>query len=60
MTIDVDKLRSYLMDYYGTATFSGLPMAVMDLANVQSCSAQALVQIALKENVDLSRFAVDE
>ena len=60
MMINVDKLRNYLMDYYGTATFSGLPMAVIDLAKVQSCPAETLVQIALKEGVDLSNFAVDE
>lgn len=60
MTIDVDKLRSYLIDYYGTAAFSGMPMALVDLSKVQSCSVEDLVQIALKERVDLSQFAVAE
>ena len=60
MTIDVDKLRSYLMDYYGTAAFSGMPMALVDLSKAQSCSAEELVQIACKEGVDLAQFAVLE
>ena len=59
MEIDVDRLRSYLVDYYGTAMFSGLPMAVVDLSRVQTASPEEVVRIALKENVDLSRFAVN-
>ena len=58
--INVDELRRYLMDYYGTAAFSGLPMAMVDLSRVQSASPEEVVRIALKENVDLSRFAVNE
>ncbi len=57
--INVDQLRRYLMDYYGTAAFSGLPMAMVDLSRVQTGSPEEVVRIALKENVDLSRFAVN-
>ena len=57
MLIDADELRDYLTDYYGTAAFSGSPAAVFDLSKAQSCSDEELVQLALKENIDLSKFA---
>ena len=30
-TIDVDKLRDYMTDYFGTAMFNGFPVAILDL-----------------------------
>lgn len=46
-----------MKDCYGTAMFGGFPMAVMDLSKVESCSDEELVRIAMRENIDLSRFS---
>ena len=59
-TIDVDALRDYMEDRYGTAMFNGLPPALMDLADVSSMSAQELCQKAEREGVDLRHFEVKE
>lgn len=59
MTIDVDKLRAYMINYYGTAAFSGMPVAILDASKAQSMSAEKLVRLAMKEKIDLTKFAVD-
>ena len=58
MTIDVDALREYLRDYLGTAMFNGMPMAVVDLADVDRMDDLELVHKAQELGIDLSRFAV--
>ena len=45
---DNARLRRELEDYFGTAMFSGKPMAMMDLQRVQNASGQELRQIALQ------------
>ena len=56
--IDTERLRSDLMDYYGTATFSGFPMAVIDLSRIERASDQELVEIARKNGVDLRKYMI--
>lgn len=56
--IDVDALRNYLLDYCGTAMFSGFPAAVLDVADVESASGEELCHMAERLGVDLSRFVV--
>ena len=34
MEIDVDALRAYLLDYCGTAAFSGMGAAMMDVWDI--------------------------
>lgn len=58
-TIDVDELREYMRDYYGTAMMSGFPAAVLDLADVDSMSGEELCEIAEDNGIDLRKFAVD-
>ncbi len=53
MELDISKLRACLEDYYGTAVFSGLPMAVTELAQVQNASPQELVDMAQRAGIDL-------
>ena len=60
MTIDIERLRSDLMDDYGTAMFNGFPMAVMDLAGVESASPQALVDMAQRKGIDLRDYIDDD
>lgn len=59
-TIDVDALRDYMEDYYGTAMFNGFPPALMDLADVSSMSPYELCEKAEEEGIDLRRFVVEE
>jgi len=47
--IDVDRLRRDMKDYFGTAMFSGFPMAVMDLSRVERMSDRELVELAQKK-----------
>ena len=56
--IDIRRLRRDLEDYYGTAMFSGFPMAVMDVSRVERMSAQELVELAQKNGIDLRKYAL--
>jgi len=40
-TIDVDALREYLRDYYGTAMLAGLWPAVADLGELDALDGRA-------------------
>lgn len=59
MTIDVDALKAYLQDYYGTAMMGGFPVALLDLADLDSMSGHELCEFAEREGIDLRRFQVD-
>ena len=57
--IDVDRLRSDLMDYYGTAMVGGFPMAALDLAKIERASDSEIVRIAEKNGFNLRKYIVD-
>ncbi len=59
MDIDYEKLRSDLMDYFGSAMFSGLPMAIIDLSDVETASNDELIKIAKKNKFDLSKYQIE-
>lgn len=54
--IDVDRLRDYLMDYYGTAAFGGFPVAIADAWEIERMSGYELCKLAERMGVDLGRF----
>lgn len=56
--IDVDALRDYLLDYCGTAMFSGFPAALLDVADIERMSAEELCRKAEELGVDLRRFVI--
>lgn len=56
MSINTNKLRKDLMDYYGTAMSNGFPMAVIDLGKAEHASEKELIRIAKEEDIDLSRY----
>lgn len=58
--MDIDALRTYLLDYCGTAAFSGFPAALLDVVDIECASGHELCRIAERLGVDLRRFAVDE
>ena len=45
---DDEKLRKDLIDYFGSAMFSGLPMAIIDLSDVDVASNDKLLELAKK------------
>jgi len=59
MTIDVDKLREDLIDYFGTAMQFN-PVAVVDLGVVENASPEQLVNIALQNGFDLEEYDVNK
>lgn len=54
-SIDYDKLRSDLINYYGTA-MSYNPMVVVELSEVQCASNEKLIQIARKNGFNLDNY----
>lgn len=56
MEIDIEKLRKDLIDYYGTAMFNASPLAIIELTKVENASPQELINIALKNNFDLTKY----
>lgn len=57
-TIDIDALREYLRDYYGTAMMGGLWAAAADLGEVDALDGYELCELAERLGVDLHRFAI--
>lgn len=57
-TIDIDALREYLRDYYGTAMMGGLWPAAADLGEVDTLDGHELCELAERLGVDLHRFAI--
>lgn len=58
--IDVDRLRAYLLDYVGTAAFSGFPAAIIDVMDISDMDPCELCRKAEGLGIDLSEFAADE
>jgi cyanate lyase len=58
ITIDGDKLKEDLMDYFGTAMFAASPMAMMELSRVENARGDDLIQIALDNGFDLEKYAI--
>ena len=48
---DAQRAREALKDYYGTAMMNGFPMAVFDLAKVESMSDEEVLLVARKNGV---------
>lgn len=46
MGMYTEQLREQLKGYYGTAMFSGFPMAMIDLQRVEQASDEEIVRIA--------------
>ena len=55
-TIDTNRLRNDMMNYYGTAMHSGSPMAQADLVHVQRASDAELIREAQKSGFDLNKY----
>lgn len=45
---DIDELKQRLIDYYGTAMYSGFPMAIIDLSKIENMSDEEIIREARK------------
>lgn len=54
--IDIEKLRQYLINYYGTAMINSFPTAMRDLSEVENASNEKVLSLALKNNINLNNF----
>ena len=54
--MDLERLRKDIIDYYGTAIFSGFPMAMMDLADIERMTEVKLVKTAKELGFDISKY----
>lgn len=59
-TIDVDKLRECMEDYYGTAAFNGFPVAMADLVELSNLNDYELCEHAERNGIDLTKFSIDQ
>jgi hypothetical protein len=48
---DIQKLKEKLMDYYGTAAASGMPMAVMELGRLENMTDEEIRREAEKNHI---------
>lgn len=54
--IDIDRLRDYMVDYCGTAAFSGFSAAILDAWEIERMDGHELCRLAERQGVDLRRF----
>ena len=54
--VDVDRLREFMVDEYGTAAFNGFPAAVMDAWEIDRMSGEELCREAERRGIDLREF----
>ena len=47
----VEELREQLMDYYGTAMTSGMPVAVIDIVRVENMNDDEVITEAQKNQI---------
>ncbi len=57
ITIDIDSLRSDLIDYYGTAREYN-PAATMDLINVERASDEEIIRTAINNGFNLYDYEI--
>jgi hypothetical protein len=60
MTIDVNALKDYLTNYFGTAKTSEIPTAEADLVYLDGSSPEDIVKLALSKGIDITEFSIDD
>lgn len=58
VSIDVERLRGYLLDHCGTAAIGGFPAAWLDVIDLESASPEDLLKAAERLGIDPRRFAI--
>ena len=59
MEIDVDELRDYMVDYCGSAAFSGFPAAILDVVDIERMDGYELCEKAEALGINLEKFEVE-
>ena len=54
--VDVERLREYMLDEFGSATFSGFPAAAVDAWEIEGMDGYELCQQAEEMGIDLRGF----
>ena len=54
--VDVERLRQYMLDEFGSAAFIGFPAAVMDAWEIEQMDGYELCRKAENLGVDLRKF----
>lgn len=54
--IVIEKIRQYLIDYYGTAMLNASPAAMMDLIEVENATNELVLKLALDNKLNLDKF----
>lgn len=53
--IDIEKLRNYLINYYGTAS-TFYPQAIYDVIELENGTEEKVLKLALKNNININNF----
>ena len=59
MRINIEKLRSDLCDYFGTAMSGTFPQAIMEYEEIENASESELISIAERNGFDIENYIVD-
>lgn len=54
--IDIEKIRQYLIDYYGTAMLNASSAAMMDLIEVENATDELVLKLALDNKLNIDKF----
>lgn len=60
MLIDIDSLRKYLIDYFGSAFNSGNYFAINELTKVENAKDEEIIEIALNNNILIDDFIIQK
>ena len=56
MNIDIEKLRNDLIDYLGTAYYSGYGIAIVEISEIENASAEKIIELAQKYGFNLENY----
>lgn len=59
-SIDIERLKRDLMDYYGTAAHSGFDMAIIDVVDVENASPDKLIDMAIRAGFDIEDYQEED
>ena len=57
---DTNRLRSYLLDCFGSAMTAGFDMAIQELTAVRYANEEELLKIAEKNNINITKFEIKD
>lgn len=56
MEIDIERLRSDLIDYFGTGMMSGIGAFIVNISIIEKASPDKLIEIAINNNFNLENY----